>query len=123
MPGIRRCLEACQSLLNRCQFILVNVEQIATLAALADGIIPPDETELLISGPRGVDIPADERETMRLLWEQLPMLTKIFRFRDFEYHDPSRLARLSGLHFRAGRPECHIDRVTGREPGIFRRVV
>ena len=47
-------------------------------------VIPPHETEVL-KGPRGVNIPSDEREAMHLLWEQLPMLTKIFRFRDFDY--------------------------------------
>ena len=47
-------------------------------------VIPPDQTELLM-GLRGIDIPADERDAMHLLWEQLPMLTTIFRFRDFEH--------------------------------------
>jgi hypothetical protein len=47
-------------------------------------VIPPDGTELL-KGPRGVNIPANEHDAMHLLWEQLPMLTKIFRFRDFEH--------------------------------------
>lgn len=47
-------------------------------------VIPPDQTELLI-GPRGVNIPTDELGAMRLLWDQLPMLTSIFHFRDFEY--------------------------------------
>jgi hypothetical protein len=47
-------------------------------------VIPPDQTELLM-GPRGIDIPTDEREAMHLLWEQLPMLGKIFKFRDFEH--------------------------------------
>jgi hypothetical protein len=47
-------------------------------------VVPPYQTELL-SGARGVDIPSDEREAMNLLWEQLPMLTSIFRFRDFEH--------------------------------------
>lgn len=47
-------------------------------------VIPPGETALL-AGPRGIDIPTDERGAMNLLWEQLPMLTSIFRFRDFEH--------------------------------------
>jgi hypothetical protein len=31
-------------------------------------VIPPDETELLISGPRGIDIPGNDRDSMGLLW-------------------------------------------------------
>ena len=46
-------------------------------------VIPPDQTDYLL-GPRGIDIPPDEHGAMHLLWDQLPMLTKIFRFRDFE---------------------------------------
>ncbi len=47
-------------------------------------VIPPRQTEILI-GPRGVNIPTDELSAMNLLWDQLPMLTSIFHFRDFEY--------------------------------------
>jgi hypothetical protein len=47
-------------------------------------VIPPNETELL-RGPAGGRIPTDERDAMGLLWEQLPMLTKIFQLRDFEH--------------------------------------
>ena len=47
-------------------------------------VIPPGEIEILL-GPRGIDIPTDELGSMNLLWEQLPMLTSIFHFRDFDY--------------------------------------
>jgi hypothetical protein len=47
-------------------------------------VIPPNETEIL-KEPRGIDFPGDEFGAMNLLWEQLPMLTSIFRFRDFEH--------------------------------------
>jgi hypothetical protein len=47
-------------------------------------VISPGETELL-KARRGVDVPEDERDAMHLVWQQLPMLTKLFRFRDFEY--------------------------------------
>ena len=47
-------------------------------------VIPPNQTEIL-KGVWGVGIPSDEHEAMRLLWKQLPMLTAIFRFRDFEH--------------------------------------
>jgi hypothetical protein len=47
-------------------------------------VIPPGETELL-RGPTGVNIPTDERDAMRRLWEQLPQLDKIFQLRDFEH--------------------------------------
>ena len=46
-------------------------------------VIPPDGVDRL-RGPFGVEIPSNERDSMQLLWEQLPMLTTIFRFRDFE---------------------------------------
>lgn len=47
-------------------------------------VIPPGETEILF-GPRGINLPADEIGLMNRLWEQLPMLTSIFHFRDFEH--------------------------------------
>jgi hypothetical protein len=47
-------------------------------------VIPPNQIELL-RGPRGIDIPTDERDAMHLLWAQLPTLSTIFRFRDFEH--------------------------------------
>jgi hypothetical protein len=47
-------------------------------------VIPPNETELL-KGPRGVNIPTDERGAMALLWEQLPKLSKIVESSDFKY--------------------------------------
>lgn len=46
-------------------------------------VIPPNETARLL-GPQGIDIPEDERGQMHLLWEQLPTLSSIFRFSDFE---------------------------------------
>jgi hypothetical protein len=46
-------------------------------------VIPPGQTDCL-RGPSGIDIPSNERDVMHLLWEQLPMLTRLFRFRDFE---------------------------------------
>lgn len=46
-------------------------------------VIAPGETGLL-KGPRGIDIPSDEVGAMELLWQQLPMLTSILKFRDFE---------------------------------------
>ena len=47
-------------------------------------VIPPDDTECL-KGPRGIDIPTNERDAMSLLWDQLPMLHNIFQFRDFKH--------------------------------------
>lgn len=52
-------------------------------------VIPPGEVELL-RGPRGIDIPSDERSAMELVWAKLPMLTSIFKFRDFEPFGDSR---------------------------------
>jgi hypothetical protein len=52
-------------------------------------VIPPDRTDYLL-GPRGIDIPPDEHGAMHLLWEQLPMLTEVFRFRDFEFSGEQR---------------------------------
>jgi hypothetical protein len=46
-------------------------------------VIPPEEVGRL-RGPFRIEIPSNERDSMQLLWEQLPMLTTIFRFRDFE---------------------------------------
>lgn len=52
-------------------------------------VIPPGQTQLL-RGPTGVDIPSDKRGAMNLLWDQLPMLTSMFRFRDFEHFGEQR---------------------------------
>jgi hypothetical protein len=52
-------------------------------------VIPPDETDLL-KGPRGIDIPTNESDAMDLLWAQLPMLTTMFGFRDFEHFGDQR---------------------------------
>lgn len=46
-------------------------------------VIPADGIDLL-KGPRGFDIPTDERGAMDLLWRQLPTLTSLFHFRDFK---------------------------------------
>lgn len=55
-------------------------------------VVPPNQTWLL-QGPRGIDIPTDEGDTMELLWKQLPMLTTVFHFRDFEPYGDERDAR------------------------------
>jgi hypothetical protein len=46
-------------------------------------VIPPGETERLL-GPAGINIPTEEQDAMALLWDQLPTLGRIFRFRDFD---------------------------------------
>ena len=62
-------------------------------------VIPPEQTELL-QGPKGIDIPSAERDAANLLWEQLPTLTTLFKFRDFEPFGDERDDR--GWNFLAG---------------------
>ena len=46
-------------------------------------VIPSRETDRLY-GPSGIDIPEDELGQMDLLWNQLPMITSEFCFKDFD---------------------------------------
>jgi len=46
-------------------------------------VVPPEETWRL-EGPRGTDIPDEEDAAADLMWQQLPMLTSLFHFRDFD---------------------------------------
>ena len=46
-------------------------------------VIPPDHIDCLRC-PRGVGLPSEDAGLMGQIWDQLPMITKVFRFQDFE---------------------------------------